>query len=62
MASAIKCDKCGTTSAKISDFMHIRAYIPVSATRYNEKAEKYFDLCKKCYDELLNFDKESEDK
>ena len=62
MASAIKCDKCGTTSAEISDFMHIRAYKMVSATRYNTGAEKYFDLCKKCYDEFLNFVKESEDK
>lgn len=62
MASAIKCNKCGTTSEKISDFMHIRVYTMVSATRYNEKADKHFELCKKCYDEFLNFDKESEDK
>ena len=62
MASAVKCDKCGTTSAKISDFMHIRAYKMVSATRYNTEAEKHFDLCKKCYDELFISNKESEDK
>ena len=62
MASAIKCDKCGTSSAKISDFIHIRVHTMASATEYNTRAEEHFDLCKKCYDELLNFDKESEDK
>lgn len=62
MASAIKCDKCGTTSTKVSEFMHIRIYTMLSTTRYNTEAEKHFELCKKCYGEIFNFDKESEDK
>ena len=62
MASAIKCDKCGTTSTKVSEFMHIRIHTMVSSTRFNNEPLDHLELCQKCYDEIFNFNKESEDK
>lgn len=61
MASAIKCDKCGMTSSKMADFIHVRAYTLSDATSYNTAALEHFDLCTKCYDEIFNFKKESEE-
>ena len=55
MASAIKCDKCGMTSTKVSDFMHIRVYTMASATRYKDDAVERFEVCQKCYDEIFKF-------
>lgn len=62
MASAIKCDKCGITSTKMTDFIHIRTHTLNNATAYNSNSLEYFDLCTNCYDEIFSFNKESEDK
>ena len=61
MASAIKCDKCGMASTKTEYFRHIRVHEMANATSYVKFANESFEVCKKCYDEIFNFKKESEE-
>lgn len=61
MASAIKCDRCGYSNIKLSDFMHIRTHTFSDATTFNTSTIEHFDLCQKCYDEVFDFKKSSDE-
>ena len=55
MAASIICDKCGKTSVKTSEFMHIRTHVLISSTEFKTYPMEYFDVCKNCYDEIFKF-------
>ena len=57
MAASVICDKCGKVSSKITDFIHVRTHTLASVTSYKTSTLESFDVCKKCYDEIFNFNK-----
>lgn len=54
MSSAIKCDRCGYSSVKMSEFRQIRTHMMNEPLTLRNTID-YFEICEKCYDEIFDF-------
>lgn len=53
MSSLIKCDICGKTGCKSSDFIHLNTYHMFTITRYEPDSFDSMEICTECYKKIF---------